>query len=188
MVTEERFKSKLNKKTSYPTVLISSMGRSGSTWLAELLSYSDKFKIIFEPFFPARVNEAVPFGYYKYLNNECESPLLIDSACSIFNGQVNNNWVNSLNDSRNKSSNILVKSIRSSLMLDWISCHFPDVKIILLVRDPFEVAQSWISLGWGKIPFSNISDLDVILVQSALLHDFPEIRLLADRVKNGNPF
>jgi len=154
-------------------ILISSMGRSGSTWLTNLLSLDRHFQVVFEPFFPAKVKEAVPFGYYRYLTKEVKSVELLEAASKIFDGKVKNNWTK--RDYSGEGEGLMIKSIRANLMISWVNHHFPDIKTILLVRDPFQVASSWERLGWGKIPFSDSTDLEVILNQTQLINDYPKL-------------
>lgn len=168
-------------------ILISSMGRSGSTWLSDLVNFDGRFKEVFEPFFPAKVNEADLFGYYSFLDPRDQNEILVNRARKIVNGKLRNSWT----DSGNKSGNgagILVKDIRTNLMLSWLKFNFPHLKIILLIRDPFEVAQSWMRLGWSKIPFDDRTDMDVILSQTKLLTSFPELATWCEEFKNRSPF
>lgn len=155
-------------------ILISSMGRSGSTWLCDLINYKQNFKEVFEPFFPARVEEAKPFGYYNFLEPSNNDKRLKKAAQKLLSGDLTNRWVNSGNKSKH-GVGILIKSIRTNLMLRWLKYNFSEIRIILLIRDPFEVAESWMRLGWSKIPFQEQSDLDVILGQMDLRTRFPEI-------------
>lgn len=168
-------------------VLISSMGRSGSTWLTDLLNFNNQYQVVFEPFFPARVPEAGAFGYYRYLTLNDQSTQLIENGGKILGGKVKNSWT-SRNYKKTNSNKVLIKSIRSNLMLSWINKHFPDVKIILLVRDPFQVAQSWVRLGWGQVPLADESDLDAITSQRDLIEDFPEIMEIFESVQLKNAF
>lgn len=177
----------ISLKTGKKKILISSMGRSGSTWMSDLINHKLDFKEVFEPFFPARVRESESFGYYRYLDGSSKEHHLEQVAKLIVNGELDNSWVNSGNKDGYGDS-ILIKSIRSNLMLTWLKEHFQELKIIFLIRDPFEVAQSWMRLGWGKIPFQNLTDLNVILGQKTLLTNFPELSIWSDRIKEMSNF
>jgi len=174
--------TKENKK-----ILITSMGRSGSTWLADLINHKKKFNEVFEPFFPGNVPEAKPFGYYRFLESSNKNTEFPKLASLLMSGKIRNKWLDSgVVESGNKK--ILVKDIRTNLMLDWIKHNFPQLKIILLIRDPFEVANSWVRLNWKKIPLSDDYDIDVILKQRQLLKSFPEIAGLVGDYKNNTHF
>lgn len=163
------------------------MGRSGSTWLGDLVNHKLQYKEIFEPFFPSRVKQAMPFGYYKYLDTGAVDDKLFRSAKKLMGGSINNKWIKSGNI-KSKGSGILIKDIRTNLMLSWIKHCFPSLKIVLLIRDPFEVAFSWVRLNWSKIPFENKSDLDAILSQESLLKAFPLISTWAENYKSLTQF
>ena len=163
------------------------MGRSGSTWLGNLVNHNLQYEEIFEPFFPGRVKEVMPFGYYKYLNAGVVDETLFRSAQKLLGGSINNKWIKSSN-LKNKGTEILIKDIRTNLMLSWIKHNFPKLKIVLLIRDPFEVAFSWVRLNWSKIPFEERSDLDAILCQESLLKAFPLISTWAENYKSLTQF
>lgn len=152
-------------------ILISSMGRSGSTWLADLINFNNRFNLVFEPFFPGRVKEAIPFGYYKYLDRASSDANLVDAARLLLSGNLKNDWLGTVRSRFRRG--VLVKSIRTNLMLEWLKYQFPSLKIILLIRDPFDVARSWVRLNWSKIPFEDASDLDYIFKQSAVREFHP---------------
>ena len=177
----------MSSKGRAKKILISSMGRSGSTWMSNLINYKSDYKEVFEPFFPARVREAELFGYYKYLDVSNHEHHLEQVAKLIINGKLDNTWVNSGNRD-GYGNGVLIKSIRSNLMLTWLKRNFPDLKIVFLIRDPLEVARSWIRLGWGKIPYQNTTDLDVILGQETFLANFPEMSTWRDKLKDMSNF
>ena len=39
------------------TIFIAGIGRSGTTWVAETINYFNEFRILFEPFFPAKTKQ-----------------------------------------------------------------------------------------------------------------------------------
>ena len=43
------------------TTLIAGMGRSGATWVADVVNYDRNHRGLFEPFLPHQVKEARPF-------------------------------------------------------------------------------------------------------------------------------
>lgn len=163
------------------------MGRSGSTWLGDLINHKLQYKEIFEPFFPGRVKEAIPFGYYKYLSKDDIDDKLFRSARKLMRGTITNKWIESGN-LKSKGNGVLIKDIRTNLMLSWIKMFFPEIKIVLLIRDPFEVAFSWVRLNWSKIPFEDRSDLDAILSQESLLKAFPQISTWTENYKSLTQF
>ena len=168
-------------------VLISGMGRSGTTWVGDLLNYDKSYRVLFEPFFPGRVQEANSFNYIQYLNPQTKNAHLEDQARMILKGELRNNWVDREKEEIQNTS-ILVKEIRVNLMLGWLKRVFPQLKIILLVRHPLQVVHSWLRMGWGRSPQGKQRDIDLILSQESLLQDYPLIDDLINLVNLDDYF
>jgi len=124
------------------------MGRSGSTLFANLINCTSDFREIFEPFFPDKVEEAKPFVYPKYLPPDKNDKRYLKPAKKIFSGSLKNKWTDQSN-ANYASNRLLIKAIRSNLFLKWINAHFPEIEIILLMRNPFAVVKSWIAANFG---------------------------------------
>jgi hypothetical protein len=154
------------------SILISSMGRSGSTWLSQIINHRKNFREIFEPFLPVRVAEAEKFEYCQYISVNQNQDFLETAAYRILTGRIRNDWTDKGNISL-FSNKQLVKDIRTNLMLNWLKARFPELKIILLIRHPYSVISSWKKLGWGIEPEGERRDLDIILGQEQLIIDFP---------------
>jgi hypothetical protein len=148
------------------------MGRSGSTWLSQIINHRKNFREIFEPFLPVRVVEAEKFEYCQYISVNQNQDFLEVAAHRILTGRFKNAWA----DKRNTtlfSKRQLIKDIRTNLMLGWLKARFPRLTIILLIRHPYSVISSWEKLGWGIEPDGERRDLDIILGQEQLITDYP---------------
>ncbi|GAX62974.1 sulfotransferase [Candidatus Scalindua japonica] len=156
-----------SKKDYNKTILISSMGRSGSTLLNNLLNCNSDFRGIFEPFFPEKVALAKPFIYPLYIRPENKDRKYLVPARKILTGTVKNQWTEELNTNQS-SKKLLIKDIRINLFLKWINTHFPNIEIILLMRNPFAVADSWINANFGDGSRSRSR----IIAQKELINDF----------------
>src|SRR5690606_37857732 len=66
---------------------------------------------------------------------------------------------------------------RTNLMLGWMHEIFPDMKIVLLIRHPFSVVQSYLNLGWGIEPCGPRREIDILSGQACLLKDYAEIAI-----------
>lgn len=173
-----RFDDPLNR--SIAPILISSMGRSGSTWLSQFINYREDMKELFEPFLPCRVPEVSFFEYCQYLPSDFNDVRFKEATQKVISGEINNEWVNG--EPLTKQYNrVLIKDIRTNLMLDWLHVNFANLKIILLVRNPYSVISSWKRLGWGVEPEGKRRDLDIILSQERLLSDFPVVDKAIER-------
>ncbi len=124
-----------------PTVWIVGEGRSGTTWLAETLNAGSRYRVLFEPFHPALVPEAKPFGVFHYQHPEADNPALLEYAQRVFSGRVRGQHIDLVN--RNLISNgRIVKDIFANLFMVWAMRRFPNVKAVLLLRHPLAVAVS----------------------------------------------
>ena len=155
------------------TVFLAGVGRSGTTWIADIINYNREYRFIHEPFNPNRVGLVRDFQYKQYLRPEnCESRYLVP-AKAVLSGRVRDRWT----DVANKkifARKRLIKDIRANLLLKWIHSNFPGIPIILLFRHPCAVANSWMKLGWGQEERGSRTDIEACLSQEELMLDYLE--------------
>ncbi|QJR81958.1 hypothetical protein CA267_014960 [Alteromonas pelagimontana] len=166
-------------------IFMSGMGRSGTTWLGDIVNYDRKSRILFEPFHPTKVKEANKFEYIQYLNPEETDETLEKQARTILAGKVRNSWVDRDNHKFFYYKRI-IKDIRCNLMLGWLKKLSKDLPIILPIRHPLQVVSSWSNLGWGKETEGNRSDFEIIMSQQKLLSDFPLIKKAAESIDSSD--
>lgn len=144
-------------------LLLAGSGRSGTTWLAQILAANPNVRVIFEPFDPRRVPEWSSFSVKQYVRPGASHPELAEIIRTILAGEISNPWVNRLG---NKwwANRRVIKSIRANLMLAWIEQRFSP-RIIYLLRHPCAVVQSKLQLEWD-------SHLDDLLQQEELVEDY----------------
>lgn len=116
-------------------VFIAGSGRSGTSWLANICNYKNSFRYLFEPLNPRAMVMGDEFRWCLMPN---EKSLLLDK---VITGKVSNSWVNSRNQ-RMFARRRLIKEIRSNLMLTWLHTHYPLTKLVLILRNPLDVAAS----------------------------------------------
>ena len=142
-------------------------GRSGTTWLSSLMNHNKNHREMFEPFHPLRVKASRFLRRHQYLRPDESNDQLWRLATDVFTGRFTSFRV----DSDNRSllyNGLIIKDIFANLFSYWVSRRFPDVKIILLVRNPFAVAlskskkRSWL---WLTEPME-------LLEQECLLEDY----------------
>jgi hypothetical protein len=151
---------KINTKN---TILIAGSGRSGTTWLSNIIGACAGFGILFEPFDYRKVPEAKNFSLRDYLRPKGKHPEKKAFIEQILSGKIHNAWV----DRENKSFLIwkyLVKSIRANLMLAWIDYNF-HCPIIYVIRHPCAFVLSRMKLNWE-------THLDTFLKQEELMEDY----------------
>ncbi len=147
------------------TVLLAGSGRSGTTWLGEIIDRHHDHRVIFEPFKPDAVTLARPFRAGLYLRPGVDDPTYLIPAARIFSGALRSRWADHQNHARLVRRR-LVKEVRINNLLPWISDAFPELRLVYLVRHPVAVADSARRTGWRDQP-----DLDALLDQPALVED-----------------
>ncbi len=152
-------------------ILVAGAGRSGTTWLAEVISSQLSCRLMFEPFHSAQVEGFKQFEYFQYMppTEECE-PLLSFAHC-VFAGEIRHPWIDKYVE-RLLPQHRVIKEIRACLFLRWLHDRFPEVPILFIVRHPCAVVASRMALGWATD-----GDIDPFLNQTKLGEDH-----LADRL------
>ena len=160
------------------TTLLVGTGRSGTSWLANLINHRNEYQYVFEPFNTRRCRSLARWRYRQYIPPENKDLDRLRLVESILSGRVREvGWTDKFN--QNWSSNrILVKSIRAHHLMGWIKNHFPEIKLVLLLRYPGIVAESKMALGWEI-------HIDEFLSQEDLVRDYfkpflPEIQKIKD--------
>lgn len=138
------------------SIFLAGCGRSGTTWLSEILNADRRFRYIFEPFNKQKTKAWSRLQFHQYLPRSACEPEIRAIASRILSGRVHNGWM----DSQNKkliASHRLVKDTRANLMLGWLRENFPEMPVVLLTRHPLAVTMSRMKLGWG--PALSIDDI-----------------------------
>lgn len=148
------------------SIVVAGTGRSGTTWLGDLIASQVPCRILFEPFYSYLVPEYRDFHYFQYMRPEAENPKLQDFARKILTGEIRNDWIDRQNE-RIFSRIRLVKEIRANLALKWLRNHFPEVPLLFIIRHPCAVVQSRMELGWATD-----TDIESFLLQPDLISDY----------------
>jgi len=116
-------------------------GRSGTTWLAELINHNNDFRFMFEPFHPSYVGLMEGMELFKYLSPNEEDKGFRSITSMVFSGELLNDRVDMFSKSL-KYEQLLVKDIFANLFLSWVGVNYPEIKKLLLLRHPCAVALS----------------------------------------------
>jgi hypothetical protein len=143
------------------TVLLAGSGRSGTTWVAEMINFDNSYRLIFEPL---RAGQFKPFHGRRYLRSGEKNPILADLFRTIVDGEFRSLLADRYNRQPFPRKR-LVKEIIINLSLAWLHRQFPDIPIILLIRHPYAVLASRLRLGWNY-------SLRPFLMQESLVADF----------------
>lgn len=149
------------------TIILAGSGRSGTTWLGNILAAQPTTRIIFEPLDYRRVPEAVVFPLRPYARPLADYPQWQPVLAQILAGELHNEWVDREQSKwwpKFLTTRRLVKEIRANLLLGWISEQF-GCPIVYVTRHPCAVVYSRMKLGWK-------THLDVFTAQTELLTDY----------------
>jgi hypothetical protein len=143
-------------------VVVAGSGRSGTTWLAELIQAQLAARMLFEPFHPLQVSEYRGFHYFQYARVGEPHPELHDFCERLLRGRIRGAWIDRQVEVLRPTARV-VKPIRANLLLAWLRQAFPEVPMLLLARHPCAVVLSRLELDWatdGDIrPFLEQDDL-----------------------------
>ena len=146
------------------SIFLAGSGRSGTTWVSDIINYNNEYRYVFEPFHPEKVKICEVFEHKQYLRPEDQREEFLRPARTILSGRLKSRWADRFH-SRFLSGRRLIKDIRANLMLGWIHANFPEMPIVFLLRHPCAVANSKIKLGWKP-------DINELLSQRELVEDF----------------
>jgi hypothetical protein len=147
-------------------VVLAGLGRSGTTWMANIINYKNEYRFIFEPFHPVWVERCEHFGHRRYIRPNSRDLQFLQPASIILTGKIGNGWTDKASGNPS-SSKLLIKTIRANLFLKWLKVNFPTAIIVLAIRHPCAVVTSAMRHGWSP-------GLSELLQQKELANDFLE--------------
>ncbi len=131
---------------------ICSWQRSGSTWLAEMLSESSGTRLIYEP---ANLFDCAFDGVAAaQLALPHEGSAASDVVASALRGTLRGEWVDQLNRAHVVRRRV-VKDVRALALAGEVHEMVPDAAVIVLLRHPIAVARSVVELGWTELESHN---------------------------------
>ena len=148
------------------SIVVAGTGRSGTTWLANIIASQIPCRIMFEPFHSRLVKDFQSFHYFHYMRPTEENSQLHFYCHKIFSGNIRHKWIDRQVD-RLTSEYRLIKAIRANLFLKWLHNVFPEVRYLFIIRHPCAVVLSRMQLKW-----STDGDIEPFLAQSKLVDDF----------------
>jgi len=122
-------------------VFVAGIGRSGTTWLANLLNYDNRYRYLFEPLHPNYIEAVRHFQLYQYLRPGDRRPEFLEPVRRVLSGQIRDPRIDKLNH-RAVATRRLVKDVFANLYLGWLHEAFPSVPIVMIIRHPMAVADS----------------------------------------------
>jgi hypothetical protein len=126
------------------SVFLAGSGRSGTTWVSEIINHRNEYRLIFEPFHPGICKI---FRRKQYLRPDDRSEEYLGPARKVLAGGIRSSWTDRFNR-KFVAHRRLIKDIRANLLLCWMRENLPGMPIVLLLRHPCAVAASRLALGW----------------------------------------
>lgn len=148
------------------SILIAGTGRSGTTWLADIIASQLPCRVMFEPFHSRMVSEFQRFHYFQYMRPAEQNRELWSFSRKVLSGNIRQPWIDRQVDCLRPKLRV-IKEIRANLFLAWLHAVFPDVPILFMIRHPCAVVLSRMQLGWATD-----SDIVPFLSQPTLIDDF----------------
>jgi len=151
------------------SMFLAGSGRSGTTWISDIINYRNQYRYIFEPFHPRKAGIFEVRHEREYLRPENRESGLVEPIEALLSGRIRSDWIDKFNR-KFLGGKRLIKAIRANLLLKWIHTNCPGVPIVLLLRHPCAVAHSQLKLAswaWNADP-------EQFLAQEELMEDFLE--------------
>ncbi|MGF1470163.1 MAG: sulfotransferase [Rubrobacteraceae bacterium] len=143
------------------SVFLAGSGRSGTTWLSEIINYGNEYRYIFEPFYPDRVGLCRNYRRRQYLRPGDRREEFLEPARKILSGRLRNGWTDRFNR-KLVVRRRLIKDIRAGLLLGWLNANFPEMPVVLMLRHPCAVTDSRLKLGWKDILDDTMQQQDLV--------------------------
>lgn len=166
---------KIFKRKGYDaqkTIIILGSTRSGSTWLAELISSVPGHIQIFEPMNAQYIKPARDINIERnmYLTKEDSWQEGAFFFNRIFSGKLVNPWLCSQIKPKEviSSNRLVVKFVRGNMLLDWMLHNMSVLPPALVVRHPCAVIASQLHKGWTP----NLK----VLLNNRFFNDFPQFK------------
>ena len=143
-----------------------------------------RYRHMFEPMHWRFVPQSSFMGLRPYRRPEQEDPQLEAALQRIFTGALTARRIDTGNN-RLVYSGLLVKDIDVMLLMPWVCRRFPQVKPVLLVRNPFAVARSRQAApmeGWPATPAAELLQQPLLVADHLAAH----ADLLARVIEGGN--
>jgi hypothetical protein len=164
------------------SAFISGAGRSGTTWLGEIIASQLSCRIIFEPFY-AEVLRDFGVSPLAYIHPRAQNEAWLSYCRKVVSGRIRHGWTDRhVNHMFPKYR--IIKEVRASPFLKWFSNNFPTVPILFIIRHPCAVVLSRMQLSRIEDGWEPERDIDFFLAQRELVEGFLADKL--DIIKNAH--
>jgi hypothetical protein len=147
-------------------LIVAGTARSGTTWIADIISSQVRARVMFEPFHPQIIPLYRNFNYFQYLRPETRNDEMFAYSLKVFSGEIRHKWIDRQVPSLFPNYRI-IKEIRANLFLKWLHDNFQHIPILFMIRHPCAVVHSRLKLNWATD-----GDIESFLSQDTLIEDF----------------
>ena len=132
-------------------------GRSGTTWLMNLLNFDQRYRVLFEPFQTECFAKAVPYKSEYPFPDSKHTTAVSEHISRVMRGEFISDKV-SIGFPKALFRGLLIKDVSAHLIIDPICSAAPDMQRIMLLRHPFAVAHSKSkAFTWPTVPNTFLS-------------------------------
>ena len=124
---------------------------------------------MFEPFHPTKIKQTRFLGTHHYARPDEPNEQLGNMAADIFRGSFWHSRTD-VDNSLGLYDGLLIKDIFSNLFANWAYQRFDNIKIVMLIRNPFAVAAS----KYDKKDWHWVTDPMTLYNQDKLRQDYLE--------------
>lgn len=174
------------------SVILSSGGRTGSTWVSEIINFDHAYRYMFEPvslrrlLLTPRYMALMPGGEtgdvfatdsrLQYIRPGDDDPVLLERITDVVTGRYRNPEVDQYNYTlRIAFDRRLIKETQSNLWMRWLYGHFPGIPIVWLLRHPIPTVRSRLYGKPDTDPVKRRADFrKLVLGQPELVRDHLE--------------
>jgi Sulfotransferase domain len=142
-------------------------GRSGTTWLSSMINWHGRYREMFEPFHPVFVPTMRSLRPFQYVRVGFLTPEFRELVDIVFSGRLRDERVDMQTPPR-LHHGLVVKDIFTQLFAAAVLHEFPEIKLVLIIRNPIDVALSKLKLRRWWWP----DDPQLFLAQQNLMEDY----------------
>lgn len=123
------------------TIWLIGDGRSGTTWVSNLINHDKQYREMFEPFHPMFIPEVNFVLPHQYIRPDALTDKFKNILSDVLTGKLYHQRIDQEPPSK-QQTRLLIKDIFVNLLSYSAFLQFPHVKIVLLIRNPFAMALS----------------------------------------------
>jgi Sulfotransferase domain len=142
-------------------------GRSGTTWLSSIINWHGRYREMFEPFHPEFVPAMRSLRPYQYVRVGSLIGEFRELVNTVFSGRLRDERVDAQTPPR-LHRGLVVKDIFAHLFAAAVLHELREIKLVLIIRNPIDVALSKLKLQSWWWP----GDPRLFLEQKSLMEDY----------------